>query len=219
MLYEVITHSKVSGGVSNLSFSFRGNNTVREAMHSAFLYHATKAGMDMGIVNPAMLEVYDDIPADLLQYVEDVLFNRRNDATERLIDFSETVKQKDKTVAQNDDWRQGTIEERLSHALVRGIADYIESDVLEARETYSPALRIIEGPLMNGMSVVGDLFGAGKMFLPQVRITSYNVCYTKLLRLAPTRPAAAGMLATPKMPMMATRPRPRKNGRRIGAGR
>ena len=165
---ENLPYAKVSGGVSNLSFSFRGNNTVREAMHSAFLYHASQAGMDMGIVNPSILEVYVDIPADLLKLVEDVLFNRRSDATERLIEFAETVKQKDKKDIRGDEWRKGSVQERLSHALVRGIADYIEEDVLEARKKYPKALNIIEGPLMDGMSTVGDLFGSGKMFLPQV---------------------------------------------------
>lgn len=165
---ENLPYAKVSGGVSNLSFSFRGNNAVREAMHSAFLYHATKAGMDMGIVNPGMLEVYDDIPADLLKLVEDVIFNRRKDATERLIDFAETVKQQDKKEVKQDDWRKGSVQERLSHALVRGIVEYIEDDVLEARKDYPKAINIIEGPLMDGMGIVGDLFGSGKMFLPQV---------------------------------------------------
>ncbi|MBN1950929.1 MAG: methionine synthase [Bacteroidales bacterium] len=165
---ENLPYAKVSGGVSNLSFSFRGNNTVREAMHSAFLFHATKAGMDMGIVNPAMLEVYDDIPADLLERVEDVILNRREDATERLIEFAETVRQKGKKELKNDEWRESPVEERLSHALVRGIVEYIEEDVLEARKNYPKALNVIEGPLMNGMGIVGELFGAGKMFLPQV---------------------------------------------------
>lgn len=165
---ENLPHAKVSGGVSNLSFSFRGNNTVREAMHSAFLYHAMQAGMDMGIVNPSMLEVYDDIPADLLKLVEDVILNRREDATERLIDFAETVKQSGKKEKKTDEWRKGPVNERLSYALVKGIVDYVEADTLEARENYPKSLNVIEGPLMDGMGVVGDLFGAGKMFLPQV---------------------------------------------------
>ena len=160
--------AKVSGGVSNISFSFRGNNPVREAMHSAFLYHAIKAGMDMGIVNPGMLAVYEEIPKDLLELVEDVLLNRRPDATERLVTFAETVKKTDKTVAKDDSWRDGTVEERLSHALVKGITDYIDQDVEEARSKYGKPLSVIEGPLMDGMNVVGDLFGSGKMFLPQV---------------------------------------------------
>ena len=158
----------MSGGVSNISFSFRGNNPVREAMHSAFLYHAIKAGMDMGIVNPGMLAVYEEIPKDLLELVEDVLLNRRPDATERLVTFAETVKKTDKTVAKDDSWRDGTVEERLSHALVKGITDFIDQDVEEARVKYGKPLSVIEGPLMDGMNVVGDLFGSGKMFLPQV---------------------------------------------------
>jgi len=160
--------AKVSGGVSNISFSFRGNDLVREAMHSAFLFHAIKAGMDMGIVNAGQLEVYEEIPKDLLTLVEDVLFNRRKDATERLVDFAETVKQKDKTEIKADEWRTKPVEERLKHALIKGIVEYIIEDTEEARQKYSQPLDIIEGPLMDGMNVVGDLFGAGKMFLPQV---------------------------------------------------
>ncbi|MDB6109252.1 MAG: metH, partial [Pedosphaera sp.] len=163
-----LPHCKVSGGVSNISFSFRGNNAVREAMHSAFLYHAIKAGMDMGIVNAGMLEVYEEIPKELLELVEDVLLNRRPDATERLIKFADSVKQKGKVEVVEDAWRSGTVEERLSHALVKGIVDYIDLDTEEARQKYPKPLSVIEGPLMAGMSVVGDLFGAGKMFLPQV---------------------------------------------------
>ena len=158
----------VSGGVSNVSFSFRGNNFVREAMHSAFLYHAIKEGMDMGIVNPAMLEVYDDIPKDLLERVEDVLLNRRDDATERLLEFAEAVKGKGKEKVKDEEWRKGTVEERLTHALVKGNIDYIDQDTEEARQKYQRPLLVIEGPLMDGMNVVGDLFGSGKMFLPQV---------------------------------------------------
>ena len=160
--------AKVSGGVSNISFSFRGNNAVREAMHSAFLYHAIRAGMDMGIVNAGQLAVYEEIPKDLLELVEDVLLNRRPDATERLIAFAESVKQKEKGKAEEHAWRQGTVEERLSHALVKGIADYVEADTEEARKKYGRPLSVIEGPLMDGMNVVGDLFGSGRMFLPQV---------------------------------------------------
>ena len=160
--------AKVSGGVSNISFSFRGNNTVREAMHAAFLYHAIQAGLDMGIVNAGMLEVYEEIPPDLLERVEDVLLNRRPDATERLIEFAETVKQQGKSEKVTDVWREGTVEERLSHALVKGIVDHIEADTEEARAKYGRPIHVIEGPLMDGMNVVGDLFGAGKMFLPQV---------------------------------------------------
>lgn len=158
----------VSGGVSNVSFSFRGNNTVREAMHSAFLYHAIKEGMDMGIVNPSMLEVYDNIPKELLERVEDVLLNRRDDATERLLDFAEQVKNKGKAQVKDEEWRKDTVESRLSHALVKGIVEFIDIDIEEARQKYDKPLHVIEGPLMDGMNVVGDLFGEGKMFLPQV---------------------------------------------------
>jgi cobalamin-dependent methionine synthase I/methionine synthase I (cobalamin-dependent) len=165
---ENLPRAKVSGGVSNISFSFRGNNAVREAMHSAFLFHAIKAGLDMGIVNAGMLEVYEEIPKDLLELVEDVLLNRRPDATERLIKFAESVKKKDKTEVVADEWRSGTVEERLSHALVKGIVDYIDADTEEARQKYPKPLSVIEGPLMDGMNIVGDLFGSGKMFLPQV---------------------------------------------------
>ena len=160
--------AKVSGGVSNISFSFRGNNTVREAMHAAFLYHAVKAGLDMGIVNAGQLAVYEQIPKDLLELVEDVLLNQRPDATERLVSFADTVKAKGKTAVKDDEWRKGTVEERLSHALVKGITDYIEQDTEEARRGYDRPIAVIEGPLMAGMNIVGDLFGAGKMFLPQV---------------------------------------------------
>ncbi len=165
---ENLPLAKVSGGVSNISFSFRGNDAVREAMHSAFLYHAIKAGMDMGIVNAGQLEVYEDIPDELLERVEDVLLNRRDDATERLIEFAEKVKQKDKGAVKKDEWREGSVEERLKHALVKGIVDHIESDTEEARQKYDQPLDVIEGPLMDGMNVVGELFGSGKMFLPQV---------------------------------------------------
>src|SRR5436309_1422086 len=164
----MLPRCKVSGGISNISFSFRGNNAVREAMHSAFLYHAIRAGLDMGIVNAGQLALYEEIPKDLLELVEGVLLNRRLDATERLVSFAETVKQKDKVAAQEHAWRRGTVEERLSHALVKGIVEYIEEDVEEARQQYSKPLQVIEGPLMAGMNIVGDLFGAGKMFLPQV---------------------------------------------------
>jgi 5-methyltetrahydrofolate--homocysteine methyltransferase len=163
-----LPHAKVSGGISNVSFSFRGNNVVREAMHAAFLYHAIKAGLDMGIVNAGQLAVYEEIPKDLLELVEDVLLNRRPDATERLVAFAETVKQKGKVAVKDDEWRRGSVEERLSHALVKGITDYIDQDTEEARRQYPKPLAVIEGPLMAGMNVVGDLFGSGKMFLPQV---------------------------------------------------
>jgi 5-methyltetrahydrofolate--homocysteine methyltransferase len=165
---ENLTHAKVSGGISNISFSFRGNNAVREAMHSAFLYHAIRAGLDMGIVNAGMLEVYEEVPKELLGLVEDVLLNRRDDATERLIKFAESVKQRGKVAVVEDAWRSGTVEERLSHALVKGIVDFIDADTEEARQKYVKPLLVIEGPLMSGMNVVGDLFGSGKMFLPQV---------------------------------------------------
>jgi 5-methyltetrahydrofolate--homocysteine methyltransferase len=160
--------ARVSGGISNISFSFRGNNVVREAMHSAFLYHAIQAGLDMGIVNAGQLAVYEEIPKDLLELVEDVILNRRPDATERLVAFAETVKRQDKTIQKDDEWRKGTVEERLSHALVKGITDYIDQDAEEARQKYPKPLAVIEGPLMAGMNIVGDLFGSGKMFLPQV---------------------------------------------------
>ncbi|MGZ4975241.1 MAG: vitamin B12 dependent-methionine synthase activation domain-containing protein, partial [Limisphaerales bacterium] len=163
-----LPYAKVSGGVSNISFSFRGNNGVREAMHSAFLYHAIRAGLDMGIVNAGMLGVYEEIPKDLLELVEDVLLNRRPDATERLIKFAESIKKKDKTEVVDEAWRKGTVEQRLEHALVKGITDFIDQDIEEARLKYAKPLLVIEGPLMAGMNVVGDLFGAGKMFLPQV---------------------------------------------------
>ena len=163
-----LPYAKISGGISNLSFAFRGNNAIREAIHSVFLYHAIKAGLDMGIVNPGMLTVYDDLPPDMLELVEDVVLNRRPDATERLITFSDSVKTQDKKDEKTDEWRNGTVEERINHALIRGIVDHIEQDVLEARTKYSRSLHIIEGPLMDGMSKVGDLFGEGKMFLPQV---------------------------------------------------
>jgi len=161
---------KVSGGVSNVSFSFRGNDVVREAIHAAFLYHAIRAGLDMGIVNAGQLAVYEEIPPPLLERVEDVLLDRRPDATERLVEFAESVKGQASSSTGGADtaWRSASVEERLRHALVRGIVDYVESDVEEARAKYKPTLRIIEGPLMDGMQVVGDLFGAGKMFLPQV---------------------------------------------------
>jgi 5-methyltetrahydrofolate--homocysteine methyltransferase len=159
---------KISGGVSNLSFSFRGNDVVREAIHSAFLYHAIRAGMDMGIVNAGQLIVYEDIPKDLLERVEDIIFNRRPDATERLVQFAETVKGSATRREADLGWREATVQARLSHALVHGIVDFIEADVEEARQQYAEPLHVIEGPLMDGMKVVGDLFGAGKMFLPQV---------------------------------------------------
>ena len=176
--------AKVSGGISNISFSFRGNNVVREAMHAAFLYHAIKAGLDMGIVNAGQLAVYEEIPKDLLELVEDVLLNRRPDATERLVAFAETVKAKGKAAVRDDEWRKGTVEERLAHALVKGITDYIDQDTEEARQKYPKPLAVIEGPLMAGMNVVGDLFGSGKMFLPQV-VKSARVMKKAVAHLMP----------------------------------
>ncbi len=163
-----LPHARVSGGISNLSFAFRGNDTVREAMHAAFLYHAIQAGMDMGIVNAGNMPVYDEIPPDLLQLVEDVILNRRKDATERLIVYAEKVKDKGEKVQKVDEWRSTDVNERLRHSLVKGITDFIEADTEEARQLFPRALEVIEGPLMDGMNIVGDLFGSGKMFLPQV---------------------------------------------------
>ncbi len=176
-------HARVSGGLSNISFSFRGNNVIREAMHSSFLYHAIQAGLDMAIVNAGMLAVYEEIPKDLLEKVEDVLFNRRNDATERLLELTQQFKGEGKIIDQKERlaWRQGTIEERLSHSLVQGITEFIDEDAEEARAKYGRPLHVIEGPLMEGMKIVGDLFGAGKMFLPQVvksaRVMKKSVAY------------------------------------------
>lgn len=180
---ENLPYAKVSGGVSNVSFSFRGNNKVREAMHTAFLYHAIQHGMDMGIVNPTMIEIYEDIPKDLLERVEDVLLDRRDDATERLLDYASQVQNSGKAKSKKEEqaWRKGSVEERLSHALVKGILDYIIEDTEEARQKYDDPLHVIEGPLMSGMDVVGDLFGSGKMFLPQVvksaRVMKKSVAY------------------------------------------
>lgn len=181
---ENLPGALVSGGVSNVSFSFRGNDFVREAMNSAFLYHAIKAGLDMGIVNAGMIEVYDDIPKDLLEHVEDVLLNRRPDATERLTDFAETVKSKGKVNVRDEQWREESVENRLSHALVKGIVEYIIEDTEEARLKYDKPLEVIEGPLMDGMNVVGDLFGSGKMFLPQV-VKSARVMKKAVAHLLP----------------------------------
>ncbi len=206
---ENLPHAHVSGGVSNVSFSFRGNQLVREAMHSVFLYHAIKDGMDMGIVNPTMLEVYDAIPKDLLERVEDVLLNRREDSTERLLEFAETVKGSAKKKEQDDEWRRGTVEERLTHSLVKGIIDFIDVDIEEVRHKFDKPLHVIEGPLMNGMNVVGDLFGAGKMFLPQV-VKSARVMKKAVAYLTPYleeekrrsgnvgKPAAKILMATVK---------------------
>ena len=163
-----LPHARTSGGVSNVSFSFRGNDQVREAIHSVFLFHAIKAGLDMGIVNPGMLQIYDEIPKDLLERIEDLVLNRRPDATEQLLEFAQTLKEGEGKAVHKDEWRELPIVKRLEHALVKGIADYIEEDLAEALPHYQPTLNIIEGPLMDGMNVVGDLFGSGKMFLPQV---------------------------------------------------
>jgi 5-methyltetrahydrofolate--homocysteine methyltransferase len=198
--------AKVSGGVSNVSFSFRGNNTVREAMHAAFLYHGIRSGMDMGIVNAGQLAVYEDIPEDLLAHVEDVLLNRRPDATERLISFAEQLKTPGKSeVKEARSWRLGSVEERLSHALVAGILDHVHEDVEEARQKYGRPLSVIEGPLMAGMNHVGDLFGSGKMFLPQV-VKSARVMKKAVAFLTPYLEAekAAGEKSTQGRVLLAT---------------
>lgn len=202
-----LPYAHVSGGVSNVSFSFRGNNTVREAMHAAFLYHAIQHGMTMGIVNPSMLEVYDEIPKDLLDRVEDVLLNRRDDATERLLEFAELVKGGSKTKTKNDlAWRTLPLQERITHALVKGIDQFVVEDVEEARQAANAPIEVIEGSLMNGMNVVGDLFGSGKMFLPQV-VKSARVMKKAVAYLLPYieaaqegKPEAAGkiLMATVK---------------------
>ncbi len=196
-----LPNAKVSGGVSNISFSFRGNNVVREAIHSAFLYHAISAGMDMGIVNAGMLEVYEEIEPELKVLVEDVLLNRRPDATERLVEHGETLKNASAAVTEKktEEWRHGTVEERLAHALVKGIDAYIEADAEEARAKLGRPLLVIEGPLMDGMGIVGDLFGAGKMFLPQVvksaRVMKKAVAYlTPFMEAEKAALAAAGQL-------------------------
>jgi 5-methyltetrahydrofolate--homocysteine methyltransferase len=203
---ELCPGAKISGGVSNISFSFRGNNVVREAMHAAFLYHAIKAGMDMGIVNAGMIEVYEEIPKDLLERVEDVLFNRREDATDRLTEFAETLKgQGGKKLEEDLSWRATSVEQRLSHALVKGITKFIEEDTEEARQQYPEPLHVIEGPLMDGMNIVGDLFGSGKMFLPQV-VKSARVMKKAVAYLTPyieEAKAAGGSSAKGKI-LMAT---------------
>lgn len=180
---------KISGGVSNLSFSFRGNELVRQAMHSAFLYHAIKAGMDMGIVNAGQIEVYENIDPELLELTEDVIFNRREDSTERLLDFASKVTQKEGPAKKVLEWRNGEVEERLKHALVNGIIDFIDDDTEEARQKYEEPLEVIEGPLMDGMNIVGDLFGSGKMFLPQV-VKSARVMKKSVAILTPYIEAA-----------------------------
>lgn len=190
--------AKISGGVSNLSFSFRGNNLVREAMHAAFLYHATRAGMDMGIVNAGMLEVYEQIPKELLQRIEDVLFNRHPDATEELVKLAESFKETGgKVIGEDLSWRNATVQERITHALVRGIDKFIEIDTEEARKQYAAPLEVIEGPLMDGMNVVGDLFGSGKMFLPQV-VKSARVMKKAVAYLQPFIEAEKGGTVTAK---------------------
>jgi 5-methyltetrahydrofolate--homocysteine methyltransferase len=195
-----LPHAKVSGGVSNVSFSFRGNDPVREAIHTVFLYHAIRAGMTMGIVNAGQLGVYDEIPPELRERVEDVVLNRRPDATERLVALAESFKSQGKQVTEDLSWRAGTVEERLSHALVRGITTYIIDDTEEARLKYPRPIRVIEGPLMDGMNVVGDLFGAGKMFLPQV-VKSARVMKQAVGHLVPfieAEKAASGAAGKPK---------------------
>jgi len=181
---ENLPYAKISGGVSNLSFSFRGNETVRRAMHSVFLYHAIHAGMDMGIVNPAQLDIYDEIPPELLHLVEDVVLNRSKDATEKLIVLAEQIKSVGKKEEKSDLWRSGTVQERLKHALVKGLTEFIEQDVEEARGSYEKAFHIIEGPLMDGINTVGELFGDGKMFLPQV-VKSARVMKKAVEKLLP----------------------------------
>jgi 5-methyltetrahydrofolate--homocysteine methyltransferase len=213
IIKRTLPHAKVSGGVSNVSFSFRGNNPVREAMHTAFLYHAIRAGMDMAIVNAGMLGVYEEIPKDLLEKVEDVLLNRRPDSTERLVTFADNLKASESAKLQTpgaklqtDDssaaWRNTSVEERLKHALVKGIDSFVDADTEEARQKYTRPLDIIEGPLMDGMRVVGDLFGAGKMFLPQVvksaRVMKKSVAYlTPFMEEEKKRLAATGASARP----------------------
>jgi len=179
-----LTYAKVSGGVSNLSFSFRGNDKVREAMHSVFLFHAINAGLDMGIVNPGMLQVYSEIPKDLLVLTEDVILNRRKDATERLVKFAEGLRNEQKKEEKSDEWRSLPVIDRIKHSLIRGLDEHIESDVEEARHLFSKSIELIEGPLMGGMNEVGDLFGSGKMFLPQV-VKSARVMKKAVSRLAP----------------------------------
>ena len=203
---ENLPGALVSGGVSNVSFSFRGNDSVREAMHSAFLYHGIKAGMDMGIVNPALLTVYDEIPKDLLEHVEDVLLNRRPDATERLVTFAEQIKSTGPREKSTEEWRELPVKERLTHALVKGIDAHIEADTEECRLLYDQPIQVIEGPLMDGMNVVGDLFGSGKMFLPQVvksarvmkKAVAYLLPFIENSKTEKTKGAGKIVLATVK---------------------
>jgi 5-methyltetrahydrofolate--homocysteine methyltransferase len=201
-----LSGARVSGGVSNISFSFRGNNTVREAMHAAFLYHAIRAGLDMAIVNAGQLAVYEEIEPELRERVEDVLSNRRDDATERLIEFAERVKAKGKTPIADETWRKQPVEERLKHAMVKGIIDYIDTDTEEARQKCRRPLEVIEGPLMAGMSVVGDLFGSGRMFLPQVvksarvmkKAVAYLMPFMEAEKSADAKPQGRIIMATVK---------------------
>src|SRR5437870_2993385 len=203
---ENLPGTRVSGGISNVSFSFRGNNAMREAMHAAFLYHAIRAGLDMGIVNAGQLAVYEEIEPELRERVEDVLLNRRDDATERLVDFADRVKVKVKEQVQEKAWRSAPVEERLKHALVQGVVDFIETDTEEARRKFPKPLQVIEGPLMAGMSVVGDLFGAGKMFLPQVvksarvmkKAVAYLMPFMEAEKTAGAKPQARIVMATVK---------------------
>jgi 5-methyltetrahydrofolate--homocysteine methyltransferase len=203
---ENLPGARVSGGISNISFSFRGNNTVREAMHAAFLYHAIRAGLDMAIVNAGQLAVYEEIEPGLRERVEDVLLNRRDDATERLVEFAEGVKAKGKIPVADETWRKQPVEERLKHALVKGITDYIDLDTEEARSHYNRPLEVIEGPLMAGMSVVGDLFGSGKMFLPQVvksarvmkKAVAYLMPFMEAEKSADAKPQGRIVMATVK---------------------
>lgn len=194
---ENLPYAKTSGGISNVSFSFRGNDVVREAMHSVFLLHAIRAGLDMGIVNPGMLQIYDEIEPQLLQLIEDLVMNRRPDATERLLEFASTLKTGVQSEEKKDEWRSFPLKKRLEHALVKGIADFVEEDMAEAVQHYSPALSIIEGPLMDGMNVVGDLFGSGKMFLPQV-IKSARVMKKAVAFLLPYIEADKGKFPQPE---------------------
>lgn len=204
---ENLPHAHISGGVSNVSFSFRGNNTVREAMNAAFLYHGIQHGMTMGIVNPEMLEIYDEIDKELLVYIEDVLLDRREDATERLLDYAETVKGDGKvTEKQAKEWRSGTLQERITHSLVKGVLEFVEDDAEEARQAVDKPIEVIEGYLMNGMNVVGDLFGSGKMFLPQVvksarvmkKAVAYLLPYIEAEKDEKSRSAGKVLMATVK---------------------
>src|SRR5215813_5488432 len=192
--------TRVSGGVSNISFSFRGNNTVREAMHAAFLYHAIRAGLDMAIVNAGQLAVYEEIEPELRERVEDVLLNRRDEATERLIEFAERVKAKGKAPVADETWRKQPVEERLKHALVKGIVDHINVDTEEARQKCRRPLDVIEGPLMAGMSVVGDLFGSGRMFLPQVvkKAVAFLMPFMEAEKSADAKPQGRIVMTTVK---------------------